>query len=102
MREQLRHRICQAGKKQAEARQIARRYRELLSLRLARLAGEYRRSFAAGKAERLALHDPRYLRWLDELTELSFEALKARVEWETGRMRWDALQSQGVRKQPPF
>lgn len=91
---QLRYEITQAGRHQADARQVVRRYRELLPVRLGHLVSEYKRQRnSAGKSMRLALKDPRYLAWLDELAELSSEALRARVRWETGRMLWNARQS---------
>lgn len=93
MRAHMRHRISVLGQRQAEINQVVRRCQELLPARLAHLTKEYRRSHRAGKAGRLALRDPRYLAWLDELAEISFEALRVRIEWETSRMIWDAHRS---------
>ena len=91
---QLRYEITQAGRHQADARQVVRRHRELLPVRLGQLVSEYRKQRnSAGKSMRLALKDPRYLAWVEELAELSSEAVRARVRWETGRMLWNARQS---------
>ncbi|MCB9228417.1 MAG: hypothetical protein H6618_02305 [Deltaproteobacteria bacterium] len=95
--ERLQHEISAAAQRQADIRQLACRYKELLPDRLKQLTAEYRRQrHPAGKATRMALKDPRYLKWLDELAELSSEALKTRIRWEHLRMLWDARKSSGL------
>ena len=86
----LRHRVSEAGKRQAEARQVARRARDLLPDRLMQIEREYRQNHPPGKARRQALQDPRYLASIEELAGICAAALEARVAWETGRMLWNA------------
>jgi len=88
--QRLRHHISEAGRRQAEARQVARRVRELLPERLLQIEREYRRSLPPGKARRQALRDPRYLASIEELANVSAAATEARIAWETGRMLWNA------------
>ncbi len=83
------HRLIRtyAGSAQ-EARQVARRLGDLLPLRLRDIRRE-----KAGSAERHALVDPRYVAILEELNDVSGQALAARIQYETHTMLFQARQS---------
>lgn len=71
-----------------DARQVARRVRELLPRRLQeihrqKLAGG---GLSAGRALRRALRDPEYLAHIEESVGLAHRWRQARVMWEVKRM----------------
>lgn len=77
-----------------ETRQVAKRLNGLLPARFGELKREHaRRSRSAGVAERLALTDPRYVSFLEELSSIAGSAAEARVQYETHSMLYKARQS---------
>ena len=89
----LKHKIASAGQKQLEARQIAQRLQELLPSRLADIARSRRGNSSVAKSTLLALQDPNYLAYLDELVEVNRQAREHRILWETRSMLLKAWQS---------
>ena len=89
----LRHKIATAGQKQLEAKQIAQRLQELLPSRLAEIARNKRDNCSVAKSNRIALQDPCYLGYLDELVEVNRQARQHRILWETRSMLLKAWQS---------
>ncbi len=77
-----------------ETRQVAKRLNGLLPSRFGELKREHaRRTRSAGVAERLALTDPRYVAYLEELSSIAGGAAEARVQYETHSMLYQARQS---------
>lgn len=74
-----------------ESRQVARRLEDLLPSRLAEIRRAHGRR--GGDGERVALTDPRYLEALEELGDISAQAVLARVQYETHSMLFKARQS---------
>jgi hypothetical protein len=71
----------------------------LLPTRYRELKWEHSRGRgASAKTERHALVDPRYQALVTELTEMSYAAMLARVEYETHTMLYKARQSLGSYK----
>ena len=84
--QQLSHKISVLARKSVEYRQVAKRLQRLLPVRLREISFEYRKSNSAGKSQRLALLDKRYLFYINELHTISASAAQARVEWELSKM----------------
>ena len=84
--EVLKSKIAAAGKKYYEARQISKRLEELLPSQLRTITRQYRKKFKAGKAERLALKDPEYVSFLNQVATMNNLSLESRVLWETRSM----------------
>ncbi len=83
-----------------ETRQVAKRLNGLLPSRFGELKREHARgSRSAGAAERRALTDPRYVEYLEELSNIAGSAAEARVQYETHAMLYKARQS--LRRSPP-
>ena len=78
-----------------QTRQLARRLIELLPVRLQELKRDYisRGDATGSKADRLALTDPRYLAFVEELTEIAARGRSARIQYETHSMLFKARQS---------
>lgn len=89
----LKHKIVVAGQKRLEAKQIAQRLQDLLPSRLADIARHKRGNYSLAKANRMALQDPSYIAYLDELVEVNRQALEHRILWETRSMLLKAWQS---------
>ena len=92
-----------------ESRQVAKRLGALLPARFQDLrrdharAAKHRRNAdgaASAAAERLALTDPRYLKYVEELTQVSGQAAEARVQYETHVMLFKARQTLGGFRRP--
>lgn len=82
-KEQLAHQISQWGHEVLSKRQIYSRLYRLLPTRYSEIVKRIRRSKNASKASRLALLDPEYLAYIDEITDLGYAILKAKVECDT-------------------
>lgn len=92
--EELVSKIKEFGKVSMEHRQISRRLHDLLPVRLQELKYRFRsRLHSAAKAERAALTDPGYWKFLNEYIEMNYEARLARVQYETHIMLLQARQS---------
>lgn len=78
-----------------DAKQISRRLRALLEARLKELIRAHATSAGCtqARAERLALVDPRYLNYVNELVLLSGQAARARIQYETHLMLHQARRS---------
>ena len=109
IQERLNKLIESYGKRALENRQIARRLHNLLPERFKSLRLEYFKrkpassetapcSAPAGKAERGALADPRYVNMVDEFVEINYQATLAKIQFETHIMLNDARST--LRKMP--
>lgn len=97
--ERLTRLISRFAEAAMETRQVAKRLNGLLPTRFGALKREHARaSRSAGVAERLALTDPRYVEYLEELSTIAGSAAEARVQYETHAMLYKARQS--LRKKP--
>ena len=85
-RHELRAYIMTQGRTAIEARQVCRRMRELLRLRLQRLVDEYRQQCGVARATRKALTDPRYLAYIEQVVDVCARAQAARIHHETHLM----------------
>lgn len=93
--ERLTRLISRFAETSLETRQIAKRLSGLLPARFGELKREHGRrgGVSAGRAERLALTDPRYVTYLEELSSIAGAAAEARVQYETHTMLFKARQS---------
>ena len=91
LNERLTRLISQFAAAAMESRQVARRLSGLLPSRFLELKREHARGGAG--AERLALTDARYLAYVDELVTLTDRAVRARIEYETHAMLYQARQT---------
>jgi hypothetical protein len=82
-KEELAHQISLWGKELLTARQVYSRLHRLLPARYMETVRRISISQKSGKSRRLALLDPTYLAYLDELNHLGYSILKAKVKWET-------------------
>lgn len=97
--ERLTRLISRFAEAALETRQVAKRLNGLLPSRFRELKREHaRQSRSAGVAERLALTDPRYVTYLEELSGIAGTAAEARVQYETHAMLYKARQS--LRRRP--
>jgi len=85
--------ISKFGSTAQEARQVSKRIISLLPTRLSELKREHCRSHNAMRAERMALADTRYEGFINETLDVTFQATRARVEYETHTMLYKARQS---------
>ena len=85
-RHELRAYIMTQGRTAIEARQVCRRMRELLRLRLRQLEDEYRQQCGAARATRKALTDPRYFAYIEQVVDVCAKAQAARIHHETHLM----------------
>lgn len=92
LNERLSRLINEFAKTAMESRQVARRLTDLLPTRFQELRREHARR-REGHAERLALTDPRYVRAIEELSEVNAEAIQSRIQYETHAMLFKARQS---------
>lgn len=70
--------------------QVAERLRKLIPERLRLLKHEHRTGRKAAQAERRALNDDNYLKFLDEYLNVYRDAMEARVQYETHMMLIEA------------
>lgn len=84
--------IGEFAKTAMESRQVARRLSDLLPARFQEIKREHARR-QTGHAERMALTDPRYINALEELGEVSGQAIISRVQYETHSMLYKAQQT---------
>lgn len=97
--ERLTRLISRFAEAAMETRQVAKRLNGLLPARFSELKREHaRQTRSAGVAERMALTDPRYVSYLEELSSIAFSAAEARVQYETHAMLYKARQS--LRRSP--
>lgn len=92
LNERLTRLINEFARTAMESRQVARRLSDLLPARFQEIKREHARR-ASGHAERMALTDPRYVRALEELGEVSSQAAMSRIQYETHAMLYKARQS---------
>ena len=85
--------ISKFGSSAQEARQVSKRIIALLPVRLSELKREHCRSHNAMRAERMALADTRYESFINETSEIAFQATHARIQYETHAMLFKARQS---------
>lgn len=85
--------ILSFGRAARESQQVARRLSNLLAQRLHSLKLEHQRQNSAAKAERLALNDPRYLTFIEEVLTLNAAARSDRIQYETHMMLFEARRS---------
>jgi len=85
--------ISKFGNTAQEARQVAKRITALLPVRLGELKKEHCRSHNAMRAERMALADTRYENFINETSDVAFQATHARIQYETHAMLFKARQS---------
>jgi hypothetical protein len=85
--------ISKFGNTAQEARQVSKRIIALLPVRLSELKREHCRSHNAMRAERMALADTRYEVFINETSDISFQATQARIQYETHAMLFKARQS---------
>lgn len=100
-KERLSHQIRQYAERGFEARQVSRRLLQLLPTRLRRLKmglskGLRRRS--AG--ERHALISEDYLNHIQELTDIRYQAMSSKIQYETHIMLFQARQSLAKLRRP--
>ena len=90
-------RLLQVAKEQAlrwrELRQLSQRMLDLKPTKIKGIYRTYRGEFSSRAATRRAYLDPRYLDYIDELTELRGAKELAKIEFETHRMLFEARQS---------
>ncbi len=92
--EQLNEKIRRFATTAMESRQVASRLRDLLPVRFNDIKRHhYMHRKSVGKAERFALTDQHFVAHVNELVEMSFDALQARVLYETHVMLVQARQS---------
>lgn len=92
----LRWVISEQGRFAIEFRQVHRRMRELIPQRLQQLVTEYRqREQRIARARRLALLDPRYLSYIDQLVDIGARAQLAKIQHETHLMYYAIQRSDG-------
>lgn len=84
--ELLKSKIVSAGKEYYETRQISKRLKELLPKHLKVITLGYRKMHKASKAERLALKDPTYVSFLNEIVTMNNLSLESKILWETRLM----------------
>jgi hypothetical protein len=99
---ELLHYISSQGKAAFEGRQLAKRLRDLLPLRMKKIKDEWRRSHRPGRAEREALADQRLLDHIDELVLILGDSHESRVQYETHSMLIKARQSLRKRGTPQY
>jgi hypothetical protein len=93
LNDRLSQAISRFGSTAIETRQIAKRMHGLLPARLMEIKREYARRFGGGKAERHALADERFVRHIEDYTEVQAQALEARIQYETHAMLFKARQT---------
>lgn len=76
-----------------DARQVAKRLRDLLPARLNKLQKSYRQSNPSAVSLRYALISNEYKDYLEELVQVNAEALHCKVQYETHMMLLHARQS---------
>ena len=89
-KEQLAHQIAHWGQELLRERQVYSRLQHLLPARYAETVKRIRHTHDAGKARRLALMDPSYLAYIEELNDLGSNILKIKVQWDTHRLLYRA------------
>ena len=82
-REELVYEISRCGQGLMELKQVKKSLHKLLPTRFAQIAKNYRQNNKATKAARLALVDPQYLSYVEELAHISLLHQQARIRWET-------------------
>lgn len=85
-KEQLAHQISHWGQELLRERQVYSRLLHLLPARYSETVKRIRQKESAGKARRLALMDPNYLAYIEELNQLGHRILSTKVEWDTHRL----------------
>ncbi len=83
--------ISQNGQQSLEIRQVAKRLKSLLPRRLKEIQKNYISvSKTIASANRKALADQSYENYITEFVEISSQAMKARIQYETHTMLYDA------------
>ncbi|MCX6108463.1 MAG: hypothetical protein NTZ90_02530 [Proteobacteria bacterium] len=86
--------IARCGADALNRRQIAKRLQALLPTRYLEIKLDHRRrGLAPAAADRQALIDQRYTDFVQELSDMTFAAHQARIEYETHAMLYKARQS---------
>ena len=83
--------IQESASQARDARQVKRRLRSVLPARLQDLTR--RGDSTVARAQRVALTDPRYQSYLEEIAEIGHQSLASRVNYETHMMLHDARRS---------
>lgn len=81
------------GEQHYKSQQLAKRMSELLPRHLISIEQEYRNQHSPAKSKRLALQDSRYLDEVKKLNEIKNTALRSKMQWEAGLMKFKAMQS---------
>lgn len=89
----LNHHVRDQGHLARDARQISRRLRKLLPVRLQEIKNRFRPGHSAAKAERLALTDPTYIQAIKEYLDIQSDGHEARIQYETHLMLVNARKS---------
>ena len=90
-RNEMRRRVIEQGQAAIEARQVARRMRELLQARLQQLLSEHRKQGSVAQARRKALTDPRYRDYIEQVVDVCSKAQAARIRHETYLMYYEVM-----------
>ena len=85
--------IQKQGREAFEGRQFAKRLKTLLPMRLESIKKEIQGRLPSGRARYRALVDKRFLGHIEELVEISSNAVEARMQYETHKMLVQARKS---------
>ena len=98
--ERLKAYIKYYARTHVEHQQVFKRLKELRSERLKKIRDSYQQ-YRGGKKSRLALLDPRYRECLEQMITVMTQAQKARIEWETHKMLYQARKYRSFSMRPP-
>jgi hypothetical protein len=84
---QARAQLSKLSQKRYELLQLSRRLKDLLPKRLELVKSQYQQDNRPGKSLRLALQDKKYLEYLNEFLEISYQYRQITVKWEVTKMK---------------